>query len=157
MNPVETLRAAADRLDELAAKATPGPWCGYIGHDQSHARVVAGPDDGTYLTGIAFDWPEEAVEEFDCLPRQEDINWLNHMGPQVAPALSAWLRAEADTAQASDQTRANFRPSWRDDWSPEDPPPDWSEANRVAALEAMHRHPLAFARMVLGLPAGDAS
>lgn len=119
MNPVESLRAAADHLDELAAAAEWEAWRGA----QDHA----------------------------------DMAWIEAMSPQVAPALSAWLRAEADTAQASDQTRANFRPNWRDDWSPEDPPPDWSEANRVAALEAMHRHPLAFARMVLGLPAGDAS
>lgn len=144
MNPVETLRAAADRLDQLATSTSPSPW--------ESPRPNAGLHEvhDSAGNGIATE------SDFGDLA-EADADWIAILGPQVAPALSAWLRAEADTAQASDQTRGNFRPSWRDDWSPEDPPPDWSEANRVAALEAMHRHPLAFARMVLGLPAGDAS
>lgn len=134
-SPVEVLRAAADRLDQLADAAAPGPW-------EADLREV----HDSIGNGIATE------SDFGDLA-EADADWIAMLGPQVAPALSAWLRAEADTAQVSDQTWANFRPTWRDDWSPEDPPPDWSETSRVAALEAMHRHPLAFARMVLGLPA----
>jgi hypothetical protein len=75
------LRAAADRLEQLAARTTPGDWRpgGLLA---SRPEVVAHrPDGGT-----------EHVAE----ARANTGAWIVALSPAVAAPLAAWLRSAAD-------------------------------------------------------------
>jgi hypothetical protein len=77
----ELLRAAADRLERLAARTTAGDWR-ITGLLASRPEVVAHrPDGGT-----------EHVAE----ARAASAPWITALSPAVAAPLAAWLRAEAD-------------------------------------------------------------
>ncbi|SOD99375.1 hypothetical protein [Blastococcus haudaquaticus] len=80
MDPTTLLRAAADRLETLAARTTGGDW-GSGGLLASRPEVVAHAEDGG----------TEHVAE----ARARTAEWIAALSPAVAPALSAWLRAAA--------------------------------------------------------------
>jgi hypothetical protein len=74
------LRTAADRLEALAARTTPGDWR-LGGLLATRPEVVAhGTDGGT-----------EHVAE----ARARTAEWITALSPAVAPPLAAWLRAAA--------------------------------------------------------------
>lgn len=75
------LRTAADRLEQLAARTTPGDWR-VGGLLASRPEVVAhAPDGGT-----------EHVAE----ARARTAAWMAALSPALAAPLAAWLRAAAD-------------------------------------------------------------
>jgi hypothetical protein len=81
VSDAEVLRAAADRLERLAARSTVGDWR-TTGLLASRPEVVAHrPDGGT-----------EHVAE----ARAASAAWITALSPAVAAPLAAWLRAEAD-------------------------------------------------------------
>ena len=80
------LREAADRLDRLAARTTPGDWRAG-GLQATRPEVVAHRDGAT-----------EHVAE----ARQRTGEWITALSPAVAPPLAALLRALADGAPADD-------------------------------------------------------
>ena len=80
MDARDLLLTAADRLDALAARTTPGDWRpgGLLA---TRPEVIAhGPDGGT-----------EHVAE----ARARTADWITALSPAVAPALAEWLRAAA--------------------------------------------------------------
>ena len=80
MSDADVLRAAADRLERLAARTTPGDWR-TAGLLASRPEVVAHrPDGGT-----------EHVAE----ARAGSAAWITALSPDVAAPLAGWLRAEA--------------------------------------------------------------
>ena len=78
---IDQLRRAADRLDQLAAEATPGPW-----------RAVENYPDAWIVCSGQVDVAREAGGG-DIEPG--DAQWIATLGPQVAAKLAAWLRWEA--------------------------------------------------------------
>jgi hypothetical protein len=81
VSDLDVLRAAADRLDALAARTTPGDWR-ITGLLASRPEVVAHRADGS----------TEHVAE----ARAASAAWITALSPAVAGPLAAWLRAEAD-------------------------------------------------------------
>ena len=80
MTDADLLRDAADRLERLAARTTPGDWR-TTGLLASRPEVVAvRPDGGS-----------EHVAE----ARAASAAWITALSPAVAGPLAAWLRAEA--------------------------------------------------------------
>ena len=76
-----SLRTAADRLEALAGRTTPGEWRS-AGHLATRPEVIAhGPNGGT-----------EHVAE----ARAGTAAWISGLSPAVAGPLAAWLRAAAD-------------------------------------------------------------
>jgi hypothetical protein len=76
----DLLRAAADRLEALAGRTTPGDWR-VTGLLATRPEVVASaPDGGT-----------EHVAE----ARANTAAWIAALSPAVADPLAAWLRAAA--------------------------------------------------------------
>ena len=79
-SPATRLRTAADRLEDLAARTTPGDWR-TTGLLATRPEVVAvGPDGGT-----------EHVAE----ARARTAPWITALSPALAGPLAAWLRATA--------------------------------------------------------------
>jgi hypothetical protein len=74
------LRAAAERIEQLADRTTPGDWQ-LSGLLASRPEVIAHHPDG----GI------EHVAE----ARARTGEWITALSPAVAPALAAWLRSAA--------------------------------------------------------------
>jgi hypothetical protein len=82
VSDAEVLRAAADRLERLAARSTAGDWR-TTGLLASRPEVVAHrPDGGT-----------EHVAE----ARAASAAWITALSPAVAAPMAGWLRAEAGT------------------------------------------------------------
>ena len=80
MDPSASLRAAADRLDALAARTTAGDWR-TGGLLATRPEVIAHrPDGGT-----------EHVAE----ARAGSVAWITALSPAVAAPLAVWLRAAA--------------------------------------------------------------
>ena len=80
MTDADVLRTAADRLERLAERTTPGDWR-IAGLLASRPEVVAHrPDGGT-----------EHVAE----ARAASAAWITALSPAVAAPLAGWLRAEA--------------------------------------------------------------
>ncbi|MGY1703424.1 hypothetical protein ACI79C_02530 [Geodermatophilus sp. SYSU D00697] len=78
MDAAELLRTAADRLEALAARTTPGDWR-TAGLLASRPEVVAHlPDGGT----------EHVAEARACTGA-----WIAALSPALAAPLAAWLRA----------------------------------------------------------------
>jgi hypothetical protein len=75
------LRTAADRLEALAARTTPGEWR-LGGLLASRPEVIAHARDG------------HAEHVADARARTGE--WIAALSPAVAPALCAWLRQAAD-------------------------------------------------------------
>ena len=76
------LRTAADRLEGLAARSTPGDWR-TGGLLASRPEVFAHVEDST-----------EHVAE----ARARTAAWISALSPAVGPPLGAWLRATAEAA-----------------------------------------------------------
>ena len=74
------LRTAADRLEQLAGRTTPGDWR-TGGLLASRPEVIAHSDGAT-----------EHVAE----ARAGTAAWITALSPAVAPSLAAWLRAAAE-------------------------------------------------------------
>ena len=83
---MNTLREAADRLDRLAARTTPGDWR-LTGLLATRPEVIAHRDGST-----------EHVAE----ARSGSGAWITALSPTIAPPLAALLRALADGAPADD-------------------------------------------------------
>ena len=86
MSDLDVLRAAADRLDALAARTTPGDWR-ITGLLASRPEVVAHRADGS----------TEHVAE----ARAASAAWITALSPAVAGPLASWLRAEAGVSSPS--------------------------------------------------------
>jgi hypothetical protein len=82
----ELLRGAADRLEVLAGRTTPGDWR-IEGLLATRPEVIAHRDDGG----------TEHVAE----ARAGTAAWIAALSPAVAPSLAVWLRAEADAPSPS--------------------------------------------------------
>jgi hypothetical protein len=76
----DLLREAADRLERLAARTTPGDWR-TTGLLASRPEIVASRSDGG----------SEHVAE----ARAASAAWITALSPAVAGPLAGWLRAEA--------------------------------------------------------------
>ena len=82
MTGAADLRTAADRLEALAARTTPGDWR-TAGLLATRPEVVAhSPDGGT-----------EHVAE----ARANTAAWITALSPAIAGPLAAWLRSAAET------------------------------------------------------------
>jgi hypothetical protein len=81
MDDSELLRTAAERLEQLAGRTTPGDWR-TGGLLASRPEVVAHRADGD----------REHVAE----ARAGTASWITALSPAVAGPLTAWLRSEAD-------------------------------------------------------------
>jgi hypothetical protein len=82
VDPADLLRTAAQRLEALAARTTPGDWRAG-GLLASRPEVVAHlPDGGT----------EHVAEARACTGA-----WITAVSPALAAPLATWLRAAADT------------------------------------------------------------
>ena len=84
------LRTAADRLETLAARSTPGDWR-IGGLLATRPEVIAHRDGGT-----------EHVAE----ARAGSAAWIGALSPAVAAPLAAWLRAAASEPAAVAFARA---------------------------------------------------
>lgn len=102
VEPVSALlRRAAERVEQLAADAEPGPWVVY--HDQ-HSE---GSDKVSITVTRRFgnpviyapDAPLQAVVE-------PDARWIAAMSPAIAPYVAEWLRASAGEWAAAERTAA---------------------------------------------------
>lgn len=118
-SPVEVLRAAADRLDQLAESTSPSPWVADLHevHDWGWDGIATKSDFGDLA--------------------EADADWIAMLGPQVAPALSTWLRTTSIYVEEAVES-SMWTPSALVDWVAEHP---------------AYGPALTFARMVLGLPA----
>ena len=94
MTAADVLRTAADRLEALAARTTPGDWR-VSGLLATRPEVVAhAPDGGT-----------EHVAE----ARANTAAWLAALSPALAGPLAAWLRAAAAVAPVDEAATAVAR------------------------------------------------
>jgi conjugal transfer/entry exclusion protein len=91
---VEALLAAADRLEQLAARTTGGSWT-VRGLLATRPEVVAELADGR----------TEHVAE----ARARTAEWICTVSPQLAGPLAAWLRSAASTPPPDPQALALAR------------------------------------------------
>ncbi|MGY1857635.1 hypothetical protein [Modestobacter sp. SYSU DS0290] len=78
----QQLRAAADRLDQLAARTTPGEW-------RVQGLLASRPEVVAHLPGGGTEHVADA--------RARTAGWIATVTPALAGPLAAWLRA-ADPA-----------------------------------------------------------
>lgn len=94
MDAATSLRTAAGRLEQLAARTTPGDWRG-SGLLATRPEVIASaPDGGT-----------EHVAE----ARADSAAWITALSPALAGPLAAWLRAAADADPVDEAATAVAR------------------------------------------------
>jgi hypothetical protein len=82
------LRTAADRLDRLTARTTPGDW-------RTGGLLATRPE---VIAHRELDVGEVATEHV-AEARAGTAAWISALSPAVGPPLAAWLRAAADQAQ----------------------------------------------------------
>jgi hypothetical protein len=87
MDDAALLRAAADRLELLAARSTPGDWR-TGGLLATRPEVIAHRDSADGEDGT------EHVAE----ARAGTAAWITALSPAVGPPLAAWLRAAAEAS-----------------------------------------------------------
>ncbi|MGY1633996.1 hypothetical protein ACI784_20020 [Geodermatophilus sp. SYSU D01186] len=80
MDPDELLRTAATRLEELAARTTPGDW-------RAGGLLASRPEVVAHLPGGGTEHVAEA--------RAGTAPWITALSPALAAPLAAWLRAAA--------------------------------------------------------------
>ena len=85
MTDPELLRAAADRLDRLAARTTPGDW-------RTGGLLATRPEVVAHREAADGEPATEHVAE----ARARTAAWISALSPAVGPPLAAWLRAAAD-------------------------------------------------------------
>lgn len=99
MTPAETLRAAAERVRELAAKATPTPWRldGPWWHDES-GPTARGSRTAVPALLITAGEHRRAVLIGPPASRTDgaDLQWAITLSPAIAEPLAVWLYATAD-------------------------------------------------------------
>jgi hypothetical protein len=86
MTPSEILNAAADRIRDLAAEATGGPWKHEFGVTQEDGSV-------NYAVDVAGD---KAIAGVGEAWSAADAVWVAALSPAVAPHLESILRERAD-------------------------------------------------------------
>lgn len=81
----DLLRRAAERLEELAANTSAGPWqlIGDWGIPNGWTAV--------WSAGVG----QYVAENPGSTVSRPDVQWIATLGPQIAAPLAAWLRAEA--------------------------------------------------------------
>jgi hypothetical protein len=84
------LRAAADRLEALAARSTPGDW-------RTGGLLATRPDVVAHRETQDGSGTTEHVAE----ARAGSAAWISALSPAVGPPLAAWLRASAATDSAA--------------------------------------------------------
>ncbi|MEV7008251.1 hypothetical protein [Streptosporangium sp. NPDC051022] len=102
--PVEEIRAAATRLREVAADATPGPW--QVGNGTVIGLGIEQTSRGS------FSYTAQLAEVFDGTTRDEenygghdlgspegDAAWIALAHPGLAEPLAGWLEEVADDAE----------------------------------------------------------
>jgi plasmid stabilization system protein ParE len=101
-SPADRLRAAAQRIDQLAAKATPGPWSKYRSNSPAVSALAVDESDRRYLDGrdelvcVARVQTWEGLGKFVRERSGADLAWITAFNPAVAPALLAVLRSALD-------------------------------------------------------------
>jgi hypothetical protein len=121
--PWEVIRAAADRLVELAGQATVGPWHGFAGEVSSV--------------------PPPGHERVCSVSLRGDQHWIATLSPAVAEPLVAWLWETAAAAEHHVPIWETTHPSGRTG--------PGRTAEQVAELVRHHfGHPLALSRAILG-------
>lgn len=88
------LRAAADRLDALASRTTPGTW-------RTAGLLASRPEVVATLPGGGTEHVAEA--------RARSADWIVALSPTLAAPLAAWLRAAADDPTAGPEALAVAR------------------------------------------------
>ena len=86
----ELLRRAADRIEQLAAEAKPGPWIRDTGIDHQGGEVLL-----VSSANVTDQFPVVAEMGGTAVIDQRNAAWIATLGPQVAAPLAAWLREEA--------------------------------------------------------------
>lgn len=91
MTPSELLLAAADRIRDLAAQATPRKW-------QSFATL----NGGASVLALQSDGPGSPITGGDIAAAEVEADgaWIAALSPAVAPHLEAWLRSTASLLEA---------------------------------------------------------
>jgi hypothetical protein len=89
MEDHELLRTAAERLEALAARTTPGDW-------RTGGLLVTRPEVIAHRESPDGKGSTEHVAE----ARAGTAAWITALSPAVGPPLAAWLRAAADDAEA---------------------------------------------------------
>ena len=94
MDPAELLRTAADRLEALAARSTPGDW--RIG-----GLLASRPEVIAHLPGGGTEHVAEA--------RAGSAAWIAALSPVLAGPLTAWLRVASAAEPVEDAPLALAR------------------------------------------------
>jgi hypothetical protein len=84
----ELLWMAADRLDQLAARTTPGDW-------RTGGLLATRPEVVAHRESPDGEPATEHVAE----ARAGTAAWISALSPAVGPPLAAWLRTAADAAE----------------------------------------------------------
>ncbi|WP_405184225.1 hypothetical protein [Streptomyces albidoflavus] len=103
MTPSDTLRAAAERLRELATDATPGPWRNrdtHLGQYGYTATVLSGDGNTTQLRAWLPTMSQEPWDE--TRNAWADSAYIAAMHPGVGNALAAWLESWTGIEVAED-------------------------------------------------------
>ncbi len=130
MSPSETLLAAADRVRDLAAAATPGPW------EQGERCVWEG--------NIGVPVVADCEKGEGGVLHEHDARWIAALSPALAPMIERWLRESAESL-------ARHEPAWRDQPDVYDEPIVRRTPAEVDALVEHHfGAALGFARAILG-------
>ncbi|WP_329520537.1 hypothetical protein [Spirillospora sp. NBC_01491] len=96
MTPVDELRAAATRLRETAAKATPGPW------------KTKGFGEFGWLVVDANPAGRFSVETEDNEHGRADAVWIALASPVLAEPLADWLEQCANDLAGAERTAAKW-------------------------------------------------
>lgn len=83
MTPAEELRAAAAKLREMAAVATPGPWT-LVKNIQEHTS-----------SHMQSTWSRPGKTQAVKASQHDDYAWVVLLGPDKAELLAVWLETEA--------------------------------------------------------------
>lgn len=141
LTPDETFRAAAERLRERAALATPGPWRIGDTHLGQHGHTATVLTDRENLndTDLVAWLPSMSQTPWDGTRMVWGTSdWIALMHPGVGLALAAWLDAAAKSYDASVTAAERV-------WGPEP-----SAVREQWVVDRTDRHALATARAVLG-------
>ena len=114
VTPSAQLLAAADRIRDLAAAATPGPWRQHDGWWPGTLGVVA-----SVLSGEGTDTEVRALlPTYEETPNSEarnvrnDAAWVAALSPAVAEPLIWILEAGAQEAEAMEEQGEEVNPNW---------------------------------------------
>lgn len=94
-DPVDQLRRAAHRIEQLAADATAGPWTWEAREDWGWGdwHTVTAPTAGHDVARGGY--------EGGGVEREEDAAWICTLNPLIAASLAALLGSAADDLEAT--------------------------------------------------------